>query len=130
MGGLFHRKSYNGNPSYIGHDGTLEWHSEKGELHSEDDKPACMDKDGTLFWYKNGERHRGKYKPAVIRPDGTLLWYIDGNLIKRKDPPKKKEYKLLYKGKELIKTIKLTDEAYKELSSKLSPKNTYRLSSE
>ena len=62
-----------------------------GELHSYDDKPAMIQKNGTKFWFKNGLRHRdtidpdtGLTLPAIISPNGDQVWFKD-NMITRDD---------------------------------------------
>jgi len=69
-------------PSYINDLGTMIWHNEYGELHSNKDKPAIIFLNGNKLWYKNGKRHRDEDKPAVIFSDGRKRWYKNGEFIK------------------------------------------------
>ena len=58
------------------------------ELHSFDDKPACVTEDGTREWWWKGAQHRPNGKPASIRRDGTCMWYDeDGELHRDNDLP-------------------------------------------
>jgi hypothetical protein len=69
---FYHRKG--DKPAVINTDGTLEWYK-NDQRHRDSDKPARIDADGTLEWWKNGLRHRDGDKPAVIRADGSLVWW-------------------------------------------------------
>lgn len=50
------------------------------DLHSIDDKPAVVLKNGTQKWYFSGRIHR-EDGPAVIYPDGTKRFYRGGRLL-------------------------------------------------
>ncbi len=52
------------------------------KLHSYNDLPAVIYKDGTQCWYKDGIYHRDNDMPALICKNGYAVWYIDGKLIK------------------------------------------------
>lgn len=63
----------------------IETRNEVGELHSFNDKPAIITKDGYKYWYKNGRRHRDNDLPAVVdnknndyKACGYKEWWIDG----------------------------------------------------
>jgi len=59
---------------------THESKDEQGNLHSYNDKPAVVFKDGTKIWYKNGKIHRlNGY--ARINRNGAKYYYVDGKLI-------------------------------------------------
>jgi hypothetical protein len=53
-----------------------------GHLHSFDDHPAVIFKDGSMFWYKDGEPHRDNGLPASIWWNGAKYWFLDGILTK------------------------------------------------
>lgn len=50
----------------------------RGELHSLDDLPAVVYKDGTKWWYKNGKVHRDGDLPAVMWHNGVQEWFQNG----------------------------------------------------
>lgn len=50
-----------------------------GRLHSTDDEPAKLLKDGSEHWYCRGELHRGDDKPAIMRADGSQVYYTYGS---------------------------------------------------
>jgi len=59
-----------------------------GVLHSLNDRPALVSRDGYMCWYRNGELHRADDKPAEISVIGKYLgWYIDGYLHRVGDQP-------------------------------------------
>jgi hypothetical protein len=58
--------------------GSVTW-EKNGVIHRNEDKPAFINGNGTLAWYKNGEQHRLR-GPAVIGANGTLYWYKNGKL--------------------------------------------------
>ena len=74
--GLVHRDS--DKPARIDRDGSLWW--ENVLPHRDDDKPAWISKSGELGWFQNGQRHR-LHGPARIYPDGRLEWWINGENI-------------------------------------------------
>ncbi len=49
-----------------------------GLLHSFDDEPAVIYKDGTKWWYEDGEVSRRGDKPAVIWWNGVEEWWEAG----------------------------------------------------
>jgi hypothetical protein len=54
-------------------------------LHSFDDQPACLRKDGTQEWWKDGKQHRDFDLAALIQPAssgvlGRQEWYQNGLL--------------------------------------------------
>lgn len=49
-----------------------------GELHSLEDQPAVVYKDGTKWWYKNGKVHRDGDLPAVMWHNGVQEWFQNG----------------------------------------------------
>ena len=56
---------------------------ENGKLHSYNDLPASIWRDGTKFWYKHGKLHRDNGLPSVIRPDGgSTEYHENGKRIK------------------------------------------------
>ena len=42
--------------------------------------------DGEVSWWKHGELHRDNNQPACYWDDGTIEWYIDGQFIKANKP--------------------------------------------
>ena len=53
---------------------------EQGYLHSYNDKPAVVFKDGTELWYKHGLIHRLNGCARIDR-DGEKYYFIDGNIV-------------------------------------------------
>ena len=79
--------SYNDEPAVIRKDGMKLWYK-NGKLHSYNDKPAVVQKDGKKFWYKNGKPYRDNDKPNVMLINGTQMWYNeDGKLHRDNDEP-------------------------------------------
>jgi len=58
---------------------TLKAHYKNGVIHRDDDLPAVLHKNGTLFWLKDGKTHR-KGGPAVLFKDGETQWYQKNKL--------------------------------------------------
>lgn len=56
----------------------------QGSLHSFNDKPAVVFKDGTEIWYKHGLIHRLNGYARIDR-NGEKYYFIDGKLIDPKD---------------------------------------------
>lgn len=50
----------------------------EGRLHSFDDEPAVIYKDGTKWWYENGAVSRRGDLPAVCWWNGVQEWWLDG----------------------------------------------------
>lgn len=63
-------------------DGSVEWRTEEGILHRENDLPAVIFSNGTMFWYKDGKRHRDNGQPAVVWCCGKHGYWIEGRFIK------------------------------------------------
>lgn len=61
-------------------------HCVNGVMHSEEDKPAYENSNGTKIWYKNGKIHR-LGKPAVEEANGDKYWYKNGNKHRDNDQP-------------------------------------------
>ena len=57
--------------------GNLFWYRE-GKIHRDGDQPAIIYANGIQKWYKDGKVHRDADKPAIIYVNGTQLWYTDG----------------------------------------------------
>jgi hypothetical protein len=104
--GFYHRKG--DKPAVINTDGTLEWYK-NGLLHRDGDKPAVIGSDGLLEWWKNGQWHRDGDKPAVIGSDGSLVWYKNSLRHRTTGPalirPNKKE-EFLINGKNITTEVK------------------------
>jgi len=58
-------------------DGTIWTFNENREVHSENDLPAEINKDGDKMYYKNGKYHRDG-GPAVILHSGGQIWMKEG----------------------------------------------------
>jgi hypothetical protein len=58
-------------------DGTKGWRNEDGQLHSENDKPALIFKDGTKEWYYYDILHRLD-GPAIEYENGDKVWVLYG----------------------------------------------------
>lgn len=56
-----------------------------GEMHSVNDEPAVIYKDGTKWWYRNGKIHRDN-GPAVVWWNGVEEWW-QNNERHREDGP-------------------------------------------
>jgi hypothetical protein len=63
-----------------------ETYNDKGKLHSFNDKPALIEHDGTMSWFKNGKYHRDN-GPAIIYANGTEWWFMNGELHRDNDEP-------------------------------------------
>lgn len=50
-----------------------------GRLHSTNDEPAKLLKDGGEYWYCRGKLHRVNDKPAIMRADGSQVHYTHGS---------------------------------------------------
>jgi len=59
---------------------TREDKDEQGYLHTYNDKPAVVFKDGTKIWYKHGLIHRLNGYARIDR-NGEKYYFIDGKLI-------------------------------------------------
>ena len=57
---------------------------EQGNLHSYNDKPAVVFKDGTELWYKHGLIHRLNGHARIDR-NREKYYFIDGKLIDPED---------------------------------------------
>ena len=57
---------------------TQQWYDEEGKLHRDDDLPASITSDGTMYWYNHGNLHRDNDRPAIIHPNGDMCWYNHG----------------------------------------------------
>lgn len=78
--------SYNDQPSTIYKNGTMAWYK-YGELHRDNDQPAIIYDNGTMAWYKYGKRNRDNDQPAIIYNDGTKAWYKNGDTHRDNDKP-------------------------------------------
>jgi hypothetical protein len=58
----------------------VETKDEQGNLHSYNNKPAVVFKDGTKLWYKHGLIHRLNGHARIDR-NGAIYYYRDGNPI-------------------------------------------------
>ena len=58
--------------------GTRRYYNAAGELHREHG-PAITQRDGSVFWCKNGMLHR-EDGPAVIQPHGRREWWSNDRL--------------------------------------------------
>lgn len=56
-----------------------------GKLHSIDDQPAIVLRNGAKLWYKNNVLHR-ENGPAIIRPNGSELWMFEGEIHRDNGP--------------------------------------------
>jgi len=63
-------------------DETKEYRNSKSEFHRDNDKPAIICCDGTLYWYQNGLCHRDMERPAVVGYCGTAEYWKNGVIIK------------------------------------------------
>lgn len=63
------------------------FYGKNGDLHRDDDLPACEYYDNTRKWYKNGKLHREGDLPAIEYFNGTKKYYIDGKLHRDGDLP-------------------------------------------
>jgi len=71
----------------IEYDDRIETLNDKGELHSFNDNPAVKCHfGGYKKWYKDGELHRDNDKPACIYYNGSMKWYKEGRLYKEDYP--------------------------------------------
>jgi hypothetical protein len=85
-------------------DGTQEWYNQNNQLHSFNDEPALIKKNGEKWWYKNGVVHRDNDMPAIeyvkniVEKNNKNLnqieykttvknWYINGWLHRDNDKP-------------------------------------------
>lgn len=57
-----------------------------GELHSINDEPCVVYKDGTKWWYDHGKVHRDGDKPAVIWHNGVQEWFQMGRRHRANGP--------------------------------------------
>ncbi len=73
-------------PSCREKDGALYWYKD-GLPRDEGDQPAYIGADGTRSWYKKGLCHRDGDEPAIICANGTKQWYKDGFLHRDGDQP-------------------------------------------
>ena len=64
-------------PAIIGANGTMYWY-EDNKIHRDGDFPAIIWEDGSKWWYKNNARHRDFGKPAVILSNGVVEYWVDG----------------------------------------------------
>ena len=67
-------------------DGSISVCNENGGLHSYNDEPSYIAHDGTLYWHKDGRSHRD-YGPAIIYLNGRKEWLKDGFYYEREDGP-------------------------------------------
>jgi hypothetical protein len=67
----------NDKPAVIWYNGSIYWYK-NGVHHRDNDQPAVIFIDGSKYWCKNGEWHRDNDQPAVIQSDGTKRWYKNG----------------------------------------------------
>lgn len=59
--------------------GTIIWQiTQNGKRHRSGDRPAWIDKRGTVKFYKDGEIHRDGDMPAVISSGGYMAYYEKG----------------------------------------------------
>lgn len=68
--------SFDDDPAVLTREGRRLWYK-NGKLHRDNDLPACIfvhDK----FWYKDGVYHRDDNKPAIEYADGRKYWYKMG----------------------------------------------------
>jgi hypothetical protein len=54
-----------------------------GNMHSFDDNPAVISKNGNKFWFKDGLLHRDNDLPAVILNNGDKEWWVNDKRIRR-----------------------------------------------
>ena len=52
-----------------------------GKLHSFDDQPSIVYKNGFNEWHQNGKLHRVGF-PAIVYRDGSCSYYLDGRLYR------------------------------------------------
>lgn len=76
LDGLLH--SIDDRPAIVYKDGRREWYK-YGNLHRDGDKPAIITNE-TQIWYKDGLKHRGNGEPAEIWKSGRKYWYIKDEL--------------------------------------------------
>jgi hypothetical protein len=57
------------------------------KLHSYNDNPAIIYKDGDKCWYHEGKLHRDFDSPAYTSPDGHCEWYYKGKLHRNNGKP-------------------------------------------
>jgi hypothetical protein len=74
-------------PTKIDENGNKYWRNKAGQLHRDNDKPACVYTNGHQFWYQNDKLHRDNDLPAVVCADGTQYWYQHGLRHRDNDKP-------------------------------------------
>jgi hypothetical protein len=75
--------SFNDKPAVVSKDGYKTWYK-SGKLHR-DNGPAMIWKDQDFFWYKNGKKHRDN-GPAIDCKDGSKQWFINGKRHREDGP--------------------------------------------
>lgn len=68
-------------------DGTINTCNEAGELHSFNDQPSVITKDGTKYWHQYGELHRGNDLPAITEANGYEAYFNYGKLHRGNNLP-------------------------------------------
>jgi len=78
----------NDNPTEIDSYGNKIWRNSAGQYHREGDKPAVINPNGILVYYKEGKCHREGDKPAVIDfISGSVSYYKEGKYHRDGDKP-------------------------------------------
>lgn len=72
--------------AYVKSDDTTR-HYVDGKLHSTNDEPAVIFKDGVSCWFKEDLQHRDGDLPAMVFPNGTKFYYKNGVLHRDNDEP-------------------------------------------
>jgi len=71
-------------PEYItDQNGTQRLYDQNHKLHSYNDLPAAIYKNGDKYWLKHGKQHRDNGLPAVVFENGLKSYWING---KNNDP--------------------------------------------
>jgi hypothetical protein len=67
--------------------GDKRWYNGNGELHRDNDLPACEYENGSKKWYVNGNHHRDNDLPATKYVNGSKEWWVNGKLHRGNDLP-------------------------------------------
>ena len=63
--------------------GIHRWYKDD-KLHRDDDLPAVIYPDGTMYWYQYDRDHR-ENGPADMYADGSIYWWLNGTSYKFDD---------------------------------------------
>ena len=71
------------NSKKVIYNGCIRWRNKYNQLHSFNDQPSLLYKNGTRYWFEHNKQHRGFNKPAVIWYNGNKGYWVNGKLVKR-----------------------------------------------